>query len=229
MQIQINDGNAQCFHCFISSKDLDDICRFLLHLCCLVLQFVSDKKASITYTETLTSQLKSRPSTVEMRTTNWYDYSLYPKAFSTATNAVSSPSLLPDGRSTWTMNEKKSSSKTIRKLQQTKDLNQITVAFLIIVLTFAVCWIPRGVANIWTLLRGRSSVPLALEIVSTLLIFTTPAADPVVYGYYRTDMRNAFRNTLFGAWVACPLSVVVQHQHSFKCAVWGSDGWKTPI
>ena len=95
-------------------------------------------------------------------------------------------------------NQERVRRKTTRNAQQNRDLNQITTAFLIIVLTFAICWIPRGIANIWTLIRGRSAIPLPLEIVSTLLIFTTAAANPLVYGYYRTDMRNAFKSIIFG-------------------------------
>ena len=86
--------------------------------------------------------------------------------------------------------------KVARKIQKSKDLNQITKAFLMIVLTFSVCWIPRGIANIWTLLKDRKSVPLSLEITSTLLIFSTAAFNPLVYGYYRTDMRNALKVNL---------------------------------
>ena len=83
--------------------------------------------------------------------------------------------------------------KVRRKTQKSRDLSQITKAFLIIILTFSICWVPRGIANIWTLLKDRKSVPLPLEIISTLLIFSTAAINPLVYGYYRTDMRNAFK------------------------------------
>ena len=96
--------------------------------------------------------------------------------------------------------ERKPRRNVARKTQKRKDLNQITKAFLIIVLTFSICWLPRGIANIWTLTNDRTSVPLPLEIVSTLLIFSTTAINPLVYGYYRMDMRNAFKMTIRGTY-----------------------------
>eukprot|EP00794_Sanderia_malayensis_P020575 gene20575-22599_t len=80
--------------------------------------------------------------------------------------------------------------------QNSNRLSQVTKAFLIIVITFLICWIPRGIANIWAVSKERSSVPLQLEVYSTLLIFSTSALNPIVYGFCRADFRRAFKQVV---------------------------------
>ena len=77
-----------------------------------------------------------------------------------------------------------------------KQLSQVTKAFLVVVITFAICWIPRGIANIWATIKGRPNVPIQLEIISTILIFMISALNPIVYGACNRDFRRTIKKII---------------------------------
>ncbi|EDO48641.1 predicted protein [Nematostella vectensis] len=75
--------------------------------------------------------------------------------------------------------------------------NRVTRTLLGVALAFAVCWFPRGVANLWALFAGRESVPRGLEYASTAFVFMNSSVNPILYGALHQDFNRAFRDILY--------------------------------
>ena len=64
-----------------------------------------------------------------------------------------------------------------------------TVACVLVVLIFVLCWLPRGYYNVARLL-GKGDGPL-LDWLSLFFLFVQSAVNPFVYTFYRVDFRRA--------------------------------------
>ena len=73
---------------------------------------------------------------------------------------------------------------------------RVTKTVLAVAMAFVVCWIPRGVANLWALSVGRVAVPRALEYSSTVFVFLNAAVNPVLYGALHQEFKRAFKRIL---------------------------------
>lgn len=95
-----------------------------------------------------------------------------------------------DVRNTSTLSRAKRSRR--RKLME----GRVTKMLLAVVMAFVVCWIPRGIANLWAIFKGREAVPRALEYSSTVFVFFNAAVNPVLYGAFHQDFQRAFRRII---------------------------------
>ncbi|XP_031570985.1 octopamine receptor beta-2R-like [Actinia tenebrosa] len=82
-------------------------------------------------------------------------------------------------------------AKLKRKRQRTME-NRVTKTLLGVAVAFAVCWFPRGIANLWALSVDRQNVPLALEYASTAFVFLNSSVNPAIYGALNRDFYRAF-------------------------------------
>ncbi|KXJ29872.1 5-hydroxytryptamine receptor 6 [Exaiptasia diaphana] len=74
--------------------------------------------------------------------------------------------------------------------------NRVTKTLLGVAIAFAVCWFPRGVANLWALFMGRDKVPIGLEYASTAFVFMNSSVNPAIYGALNQDFYKAFISIL---------------------------------
>ena len=94
--------------------------------------------------------------------------------------------------SSYSLNQGYASKNKRRKAME----NRVTKTLLAVALAFVVCWIPRGLANLWALFEGRQAVPRALEYASTTFVFFNSAVNPMLYGALHRDFGKAFRKIL---------------------------------
>ena len=73
---------------------------------------------------------------------------------------------------------------------------RVTRSLLAVGFCFALCWLPRGVANLWAVFISRKAVPRVLEFVSTAFIFANSAVNPVLYAALHQEFRRAFKRLL---------------------------------
>lgn len=64
-----------------------------------------------------------------------------------------------------------------------------TIACVLVVVIFVLCWLPRAYYNVARLF-GKGEGPL-LNRLSLLFLFVQSAVNPFVYTFYRTDFRRA--------------------------------------
>lgn len=74
---------------------------------------------------------------------------------------------------------------------------RVTRTLLAVGFCFAVCWLPRCVANLWAAFASRQEVPKTLELVSTAFIFANSAVNPVIYAALHREFHTAFKKLLF--------------------------------
>jgi hypothetical protein len=86
-------------------------------------------------------------------------------------------------------------AKLKRRRKRTME-NRVTKTLLGVAVAFAVCWFPRGVANLWALFVGRDKVPLALEYASVAFVFLNSSVNPAIYGALHRDFYRAFVSIL---------------------------------
>ncbi|XP_020896788.1 alpha-1A adrenergic receptor-like [Exaiptasia diaphana] len=87
------------------------------------------------------------------------------------------------------------SAKSSRKRRRAME-NRVTKTLLGVAFGFAVCWFPRGVANLWALFMGREMVPIGLEYASTAFVFMNSSVNPAIYGALNQDFYKAFISIL---------------------------------
>ena len=92
------------------------------------------------------------------------------------------------------MHDSKSSSRKSKR--RTAMENRVTKTLLAVALAFVICWIPRGIANLWALFKNREAVPRALEYASTAFVFLNSAVNPLLYGAFHRDFGKAFKAIL---------------------------------
>lgn len=84
----------------------------------------------------------------------------------------------------------------LKRKRRNRIENRVTKTLLGVAIAFAVCWFPRGIANLWALSVKREDVPLALEYASTAFVFLNSSVNPAIYGALNRDFYRAFVSIL---------------------------------
>lgn len=78
-----------------------------------------------------------------------------------------------------------------------KEGSRKTIACLVVVLIFLVCWFPRCLLNFLFLFKMLHTKGLALlEKISLVFLFIQSSVNPFLYSFYRRDFRQAARSLL---------------------------------
>ena len=64
---------------------------------------------------------------------------------------------------------------------------------LFIVGVFFICWCPYVCTQMWFIWSGSDSIPYGLDYISTLLIFTSCAVNPIVFMSLNREFRRALK------------------------------------
>jgi len=65
--------------------------------------------------------------------------------------------------------------------------------FALVGLTFAVCWLPLIIINIFSVFGYPDLVPMAFLDASLYSLVGNALADPLIYSFYKSDYRRAFK------------------------------------
>ena len=80
---------------------------------------------------------------------------------------------------------------------KTKEGSRKTIACLVVVLVFLVCWFPRCLLNfLFSFEMLHTKGLLLLEKVSLVFLFIQSSVNPFLYSFYRRDFRQAARSLL---------------------------------
>ena len=78
-----------------------------------------------------------------------------------------------------------------------KEGSRKTIACLVVVLIFLVCWFPRCLLNFLFLFKMlHAKGLLLLEKISLVFLFIQSSVNPFLYSFYRRDFRQAARSLL---------------------------------
>lgn len=86
---------------------------------------------------------------------------------------------------------------TKQELKAKKDRRnemRLTTSFLVVIMTFVICWLPYCVAMFWSLLRP---VPRAFDITTLLLGYFNSCCNPIIYGILNKNFRKGYKALLF--------------------------------
>ena len=74
--------------------------------------------------------------------------------------------------------------------------SRVTKSLLLVAAAFAIFWLPRGLVNFSAVVRGRDSVPKAIEYLSSVFIFMSSFVNPIIYALFHYEYNKAFRQIL---------------------------------
>ncbi|KAK3730748.1 hypothetical protein QZH41_007127 [Actinostola sp. cb2023] len=74
---------------------------------------------------------------------------------------------------------------------------RITKTLIIIIVAYLVCFIPPAVANLIEMGLPNYRIPFWVDVISMNLIFTNHANNPVIYGFFNRQYRQAFKELFF--------------------------------
>ncbi|KAK3730746.1 hypothetical protein QZH41_007125 [Actinostola sp. cb2023] len=70
---------------------------------------------------------------------------------------------------------------------------RITKTLIIIIVAYLVCFIPPAVANLIEMGLPNYRIPFWVDVISMNLVFTNHANNPVIYGFFNRQYRQAFK------------------------------------
>ncbi|KAK3730752.1 hypothetical protein QZH41_007122 [Actinostola sp. cb2023] len=74
---------------------------------------------------------------------------------------------------------------------------RITKTLIIIIVAYLVCFIPPATVNLIEMVLPTYKIPFWVDVVSMNLLFTNHANNPVIYGFFNRQYRQAFKGLLF--------------------------------
>ena len=106
------------------------------------------------------------------------------------TNARFEHSVLPD----------RQSGRSMRKRRSITISNEVKAAkvFALVGGTFAVCWLPLIIINVFSALDYSHIIPNVFLDVSLYSLVGNALADPLIYSFYKSDYRRAFKRFFCG-------------------------------
>lgn len=81
------------------------------------------------------------------------------------------------------------------RLHRSREL-RVTLSLLLVAGAFAIFWLPRGLVNLTAVIKGRESVPTALEYLTSVFIFMSSFVNPIIYALFHYEYKRAFKKIL---------------------------------
>ncbi|KAI8128253.1 hypothetical protein FF38_08963 [Lucilia cuprina] len=92
-----------------------------------------------------------------------------------------------------------------------KGKRRVTRMVVVVVLAFAICWLPIHVILVLKAfnLYGSSHVTVIIQIISHVLAYTNSCINPILYAFLSDNFRKAFRKIV---WCGSPPPIITNQQ-----------------
>ncbi|ALC49137.1 maker320 [Drosophila busckii] len=92
-----------------------------------------------------------------------------------------------------------------------KGKRRVTRMVVVVVLAFAICWLPIHVILVMKALDmyGGSHLSVIIQIISHVLAYTNSCINPILYAFLSDNFRKAFRKVV---WCGSPPPIVTNQQ-----------------
>ena len=76
---------------------------------------------------------------------------------------------------------------------------KITKTLVVVIGAYLVCFLPAAAVNLVEMLRPNYKIPLWIDIISMVLVFSNHANNPLIYGVFNKQYRRAFKEVALDA------------------------------
>ncbi|KAH8417441.1 hypothetical protein KR009_008571 [Drosophila setifemur] len=92
-----------------------------------------------------------------------------------------------------------------------KGKRRVTRMVVVVVLAFAICWLPIHVILVMKALNlyGGSHLSVIIQIISHVVAYTNSCINPILYAFLSDNFRKAFRKVV---WCGSPPPLMTNHQ-----------------